>query len=588
MRAKRVKVTKNQFNKIFEAYELQEDIPMSRKPSFKANKEWKKTEKTIHGFKAERVESPESTTVIQEDAMELVNNPEYMQHVLDLIKAAYSDKSQGGLDTVWKSLGVTRGEMYMFLSSLGILVASYGGYELVRKADPAKMVKLAGKLLLKKYGPPKEMASATDRLKKSLASKPDTRLPVSQNRQLQMAGKGEVEEDGGYPAGAENDTNAPYNDDRKFTEPTKVEQVYKVVHENGEIAILKDRNNRLLVYYIHGLEKDELADCAEREEIDQGYQDAGSQVVDYGDFDIDSSVIECYINNNYREIGLGDSVQDWEEGEKIVYISNDMKAMLLDHWKSDARLVAILNGVGETTTAGSSGAFVGSMNAPIKKTSNVVSQMGELIDEDQSGGERQAMDDFYRMILPANVKPKDLVDREEEIKKIVHILGIEADTKNESSIINDIVGLMQLATSVEEARKIKDFQEKGAFTEPFKKFQELKKDMEKRLGDILNGVEEVTSTVSAGSYQYDTPGFIDKDNFFGTKGRKKKRVAGDNVVENAQTDTQWPDGEFVEFDDCVRPGGQDAALNGGCSTGAVDNVVKTKKSAKSVISKKQS
>jgi hypothetical protein len=49
--------------------------------------------------------------------------------------------------------------------------------------------------------------------------------------------------------------------------------------------------------------------------------------------------------------------------------------------------------------------------------------------------------------------------------------------------------------------------------------------------------------------------------------------------------TQYPNGELVTFDDCTKLNNNKAAQNGKCSTGAVDNVVKTKKTKGSVISK---
>jgi hypothetical protein len=49
--------------------------------------------------------------------------------------------------------------------------------------------------------------------------------------------------------------------------------------------------------------------------------------------------------------------------------------------------------------------------------------------------------------------------------------------------------------------------------------------------------------------------------------------------------TQYPNGELVTFDDCTKLNNNKKAQNGKCSTGAVDSVVKTKKTKGSVISK---
>jgi len=56
----------------------------------------------------------------------------------------------------------------------------------------------------------------------------------------------------------------------------------------------------------------------------------------------------------------------------------------------------------------------------------------------------------------------------------------------------------------------------------------------------------------------------------------------EGISENAHTDTQYPMGQFVKFDDCTKLNNTDTST--GCSQGAVDNVVKTKTSKKSVVS----
>ena len=58
-----------------------------------------------------------------------------------------------------------------------------------------------------------------------------------------------------------------------------------------------------------------------------------------------------------------------------------------------------------------------------------------------------------------------------------------------------------------------------------------------------------------------------------------------NLQAANQTDTAYPDGKFVEFDDCTKLNNNKDAQNGGCSTGAVDGVAKEKGSKKSVVSK---
>jgi len=102
----------------------------------------------------------------------------------------------------------------------------------------------------------------------------------------------------------------------------------------------------------------------------------------------------------------------------------------------------------------------------------------------------------------------------------------------------------------------------------------------------------VTTTVSAGPFGYATPGFAASE-FMGTAGKKgkapvstKKKTPiwpGGKIVDESATDkTQWAGGAFVEFDDCTKLNNNKEAQKGGCSTGAVDNVVKLKKTTSNV------
>lgn len=54
---------------------------------------------------------------------------------------------------------------------------------------------------------------------------------------------------------------------------------------------------------------------------------------------------------------------------------------------------------------------------------------------------------------------------------------------------------------------------------------------------------------------------------------------GSIVGESAIDKTQWAG---VEFDDCTKLNNNKEAQNGGCSTGAIDNVVKLKKTKSNV------
>jgi hypothetical protein len=100
-------------------------------------------------------------------------------------------------------------------------------------------------------------------------------------------------------------------------------------------------------------------------------------------------------------------------------------------------------------------------------------------------------------------------------------------------------------------------------------------------------IDEETTAASSGSYV--SPKVwakTKKDMKFGKKPMYPhgKIVESENI-EETEGKTQYPDGEMVTFDKCVTPGHNDVNINGGCSVGAVDGVVKLKKTKGSVISK---
>jgi hypothetical protein len=83
-----------------------------------------------------------------------------------------------------------------------------------------------------------------------------------------------------------------------------------------------------------------------------------------------------------------------------------------------------------------------------------------------------------------------------------------------------------------------------------------------------------TSTVEVGNIGYDNPGFvgISRDGKFPTNPKPTK----------AQKNTQFAGGAFVKFDDCTKLNNNKEAQNGGCSTGAANNVVKLVKTKSNI------
>lgn len=120
-------------------------------------------------------------------------------------------------------------------------------------------------------------------------------------------------------------------------------------------------------------------------------------------------------------------------------------------------------------------------------------------------------------------------------------------------------------------------------------------EMDKIISDSEEEFSEedvMESTGAAANATYDAPGFAPTKK--GTKvGPYKQNIdvyQTNKLTKNEGVDnttnldaTSWPDGEFVDFDDCVKLNNNKVAQNGGCSQGD-SGVVKLKKTKKSIIS----
>ena len=92
--------------------------------------------------------------------------------------------------------------------------------------------------------------------------------------------------------------------------------------------------------------------------------------------------------------------------------------------------------------------------------------------------------------------------------------------------------------------------------------------------DLIKRKINEMDTADAGNIGYDNPGFvgISRDGKYPTNPKSTK----------AQKNTQWAGGAFVEFDDCTKLNNNKKAQNGGCSAGAVNKVVKLKKTKSNI------
>ena len=133
-----------------------------------------------------------------------------------------------------------------------------------------------------------------------------------------------------YPAGAQHDPNAPWNqDDSNIRRGDVARDIkYKLMWtDEVEFAFFKDEAGNTYVTYIDSIDRDDLEPYADREETFDGYDEDGFPMVSHGDWEITQDVIDNYINDEAR---VGKGLDAYESGEyNLVMLDDELRQDLL-------------------------------------------------------------------------------------------------------------------------------------------------------------------------------------------------------------------------------------------------------------------
>ena len=191
-------------------------------------------------------------------------------------------------------------------------------------------------------------------------------------------------------------------------------------------------------------------------------------------------------------------------------------------------------------------------------------------------------DDLIRLYDKDKTTVTTLSSIEEEVKSPEEVKGAlskELGAKPEVKKTPEAIKAAIAKKREEELNRRKGVEEmtgaasSGAFTGP------MNAPVVKRQIAVEEPIDETTTTASSGQYTANAFPNIDRNGKF-----KDTKTKVNEVKNPAQVKTQYPKGGFVEFNDCTKLNNGKGAQNGGCNQGAVSNVVKVKKSKKSVIS----
>ncbi len=573
-------------------------IPPSQSPSLKVTKEFSKAR--IKGFTAENNETKMNTDI---------NWNELVINVHEFLKQIYTTPTKEELNPYWESIDVTWDELIQMLTAVGIIKSVKGGYRVTKVVDnPAKTVKIIARLIEKmvkdKHEVPVEEDISNDDIKQSLSNQLASKQKTGKTRAellaviaAKRAESQKITADREAKRDAENNTsivdegdwwdndpNHPANqiDNTKRGSRPK-EYRFNLVWYYHENAIF-EKDGKYYAFNVDSVDKDEYSEYADREETPIGRDEEGMMDVEYGDWEMEGYIVNAYVNKNLQHLSFGKGIDDWERNVDMVEMDNEMvqdfmglvKYIKGPEGEALAKLLSSMN-LEETTSTGSvGGSYVGNItkDTPITK-SNVSSEIKGTIDEiDNTSGIKS---DILASITPFIKHSPDSsllfwLSNETRLKEIVDKIESLGDEEWELMIQFIVKALQGAETFIDKNNK------NGIII-----FQHALDGLNNFVKHFSNNLGEATTTLSvggdSGTFAYDAP--VGDGNSFWTAGNKMNKTS---VKENAKTDTQYPKGKFVKFDDCTKLNNNKVAQNGGCSTGAVDNVVKTKSSKDSVIS----
>ena len=435
---------------------LDPTIMVEKKPIVKSLKEGVKNVVQITKSQYNRIFT---NNLITENTTEIDNS--LKKETIELIKYLYRKTDE--LSSFWTDKGLTYDDICDFLLSKNLIIKKDGKYE-----------------LSKTLGTPEKAISSLQNELQSLLS--DNEENVDNKEELEL----ETEES----------EKKVSNDSSKL----------HVLTYNDEIAILRDPQSNVYVFYYMDIDKKEFAPYASLTRHYRGKDEDGDPQYEYDeDFDIDANTIENYVNDNIKSLKIGEGLEAYESGDyDIVKVDEALKNDLVSIYSKD-RIINVLNSI--------FGPKPMPMHFPTSSTKKF---------EEESEDLNKIAKDKLTKSIP--VSTNTVKKTPEEIKKAIASLRDKELNRRKNDDSKPVGETTGAASS-------------GSFSAPMSNSDELENSCDASKTDETPIIDEITTTVSAGNFRYDTPGLanISRDGKF-LKGPKTK----------AQTKTQYPNGKFVK------------------------------------------
>ena len=560
-----VKITKEQYNRIFagKLNETMNSVDKEFKKSF-SGKNIQNLKETDFDIKKPNTSIPSSAQgKFGKNLME--GGEDLKKETMELVKYLYRKSDE--LSPFWAENNITYNDICDTLKTKNIIIDKDGKFE-----------------LSKSLGTPEKAIETLQAELQTLLSGGDT-----SKKQIET-------ESSNYPAGAEYDPRAPYNKSDDATSPIEPSnKQLEVIAINREIAILKSNSGELFLFEYNNIEREEYEQYASIVRTYIGKDEDGFPDYSYDDeFEITDDVISNYVNDNIKTLSVGEGYDDWLEGYELVKIDDSLKQELLNLYDKDKKIVSILGG-GIKENEEDIEMLKKSINDPNKEhikfsKEDIAKKLAdlrtaELIRRGSKGveGEKEIDETTSAASSGSFTGPMTM----QPIKKTLPVSGLDvpviaendeiythyAIMKNENKIVDgwDYNGLDR-----DEIKHWTSIDLKNNF--PDNKLSDFKVMSKNNLSKYgLNpdntkdwyklGLSETTSgSGSMGAYDANALPGIGRDGSF----KKPSKT-------NAEKKTQYAGGSFVGFNDCTKLNNKPAGS--GCSQGAVDGVVKLKKTS---------
>jgi hypothetical protein len=173
-------------------------------------------------------------------------------------------------------------------------------------------------------------------------------IQMIENALKEMIGGDDLTELSNYPAGAEYDSRAPWNQkEPEYTQTIKPQQTpFTLITMNPEIALLKG-DDGMYVFYHYDLGEEQLSPYTEIEQYAVGRDEDGDIEYEYGEFEKTPEGLEDYINDNINNVKTGEGFDAYEEGAELVKIDAELSNHLLSLFDKDKNITKALGSVNE-------------------------------------------------------------------------------------------------------------------------------------------------------------------------------------------------------------------------------------------------